>query len=98
MRHPGEIAFDFTRYASLPVRRRDAELGPLFPSGLEWNPQLYDPTAAYAEKYHLVLVRTPDDAPAEDPRRLTFGAWAADVRLLSHRGRFWLFDSAPIER
>jgi hypothetical protein len=98
VRHPGEIAFDFTRYASLPVRRRDAELAPLFPSGLEWNPALYDPTAEYAERYHLVLVRTPDEAPAEDPRRLTFGAYAADVRLLSHRGRFWLFDSAPIHR
>jgi hypothetical protein len=98
VRHPGEIAFDFTRYASLPVRRRDAELAPLFGSGLEWNPGLYDPTAQYAEKYNLVLVRTPDDAPAEDPRRLTFGAYAADVRLLSHRGRFWLFDSAPIHR
>ena len=96
VRHPGEIAFDFTRYASLPVRRRDAELGPLFPSGLEWNPGLFDPTAAYAGKYNLVLVRTPDDAPAEDPRRLTFGAYATDVRLLSHRGRFWLFDSSPM--
>jgi hypothetical protein len=98
VRHPGEIAFDFTRYASLPARRRDAELGPLFPSGLEWNPQLYDPTAEYSRKYNLVLVRTPDQAPDEDPRRLTFGAYAADVQLLSRRGRFWLFDSAGIQR
>ncbi len=98
VRHPGEIAFDFTRYASLPVRRRDAELGPLFPSGLEWNPGLYDPTEEYAKKYNLVLVRTPDEAPSADPRRLTFGPYADDVRLLSRRGRFWLFDSAPIHR
>jgi hypothetical protein len=98
VRHPGEIAFDFTRYASLPVRRRDARTPPLFASGLEWNPALYDPTEPYAEKYSLVLVRTPDDAPSEDPRGLTFGAYANDVRLLSHRGRFWLFDTAPLHR
>ncbi|MFC1641484.1 hypothetical protein ACFL5O_02165, partial [Myxococcota bacterium] len=86
VRHPGQIAFDFTRYASLPVRRRDAAAPPLFRSGLEWAPAAYDPTEEYARVYHLVLVRTPDDRPHEDPRDLTFGASAQGVRLLARRG------------
>lgn len=97
VRRPGEIAFDFTRYASLPLRRRDAgEQPPRFPSGLEWMPTHYDPYATYAAYYPWVLVRTPDDAPDLDPRGRVFGVHAALVRTVSHRGRFWLFDASPL--
>lgn len=99
VRRPGEIAFDFTRYASLPVRRRDAgERPPRFPSGLEWHPESYDPLAAYAAHFNWVLVRTPDDDPKQDPRARTFGAYAELVALRSHRGRFWLYDASGIHR
>jgi len=99
VRRPGEIAFDFTRYASLPVRRRDAgERPPRFPSGLEWHPESYDPRAAYAAYFDWVLVRTPDEDPGEDPRWRTFGAYADRVIAKSHRGRFWLYDAAAIHR
>jgi hypothetical protein len=96
VRRPGRIAFDFTRYASIPVRPREATKPPLFPSSLEWNAQRYDPHAPYAEAFPLVLVRTPDAAPDEDPRERAFGFEAADVEVLSHRGRFWLLDSSAL--
>ncbi|MBN2193115.1 MAG: hypothetical protein JW751_09895 [Polyangiaceae bacterium] len=97
VRRRGEIAFDFTRYASLPVRRRDAgEAPPRFPSGLEWLPDRYDPRAAYAAYFPWVLVRSPDEDPASDPRWRTFGAYGERVTLVSHRGRFWLFDASAI--
>jgi hypothetical protein len=95
-RRSGHIAFDFTRYASIPVRPRDATKPPLFPSSLEWNPSRYNPHAPYAKAYPMVLVRTPDDAPDEDPRELAFGYEALDVKVLSHRGRFWLLDASAL--
>lgn len=97
VRKRGEVAFDFTRYASLPVRRRDAGTRPpLFPSGHEWVPDRYDPRAEYARHYRLVLVRTPTASPEEDPRYLTFGTDSDLVDMISHRGRFWLYDTRRI--
>ena len=94
VRRRGEIAFDFTRYASLPVRRRDAgEHPPLFPSGREWTPQYFDPYAAYARAFPRVLVRTPDDSPDEDPRARVFGDDLGRVHVMSRHGRFWLLDA-----
>jgi hypothetical protein len=98
VRRPGEIAFDFTRYASIPVRRRNAEKPPLFPSSLEWNARRYDPHAPYGAAFPIVLVRTPDGAPNEDPRERAFGFEASEVRVVSHRGRFWLLDASELYR
>lgn len=52
----GEIAFDFTRYASLPVRLRELEARPKLPSGVEWNPAAYSALAPYAHYYDVLLV------------------------------------------
>lgn len=96
-RRPGQIAFDFTRYASIPVRPREATRPPIFPSGQEWTPATYDPYAPYASAYPLVLVRTPDAEPQADPRERVFGVLDAErVKVLSHRGRFWLLDTSPL--
>lgn len=94
VRRPGEIAFDFTRYASLPVRRADAGKPPLFPSGLEWMPESFDPHAAYASYFTHLLVRTPDEAPDQDPRARIFKDRIDQVKVASHRGRFWLLDAS----
>ena len=56
VRRPGELAFSFTRYASLPVRYRAGKEPPHFPAGLEWNPQLFDPAAHYVQYFDIVLV------------------------------------------
>jgi len=87
-----------TRYASIPVRRRDAGKPPLFPSSLEWTANRYDPHAPYGAAFPIVLVRTPDAAPNEDPRERAFGFEASEVRVLSRRGRFWLLDASEVYR
>jgi hypothetical protein len=96
VRRSGELAFSFTRYASLPVRYQPYQTRPMYASGLEWNPQLFQPDAPYVAYFNTVLVKTPDDAPYVDPRELTFGYYAPQVRLLSQRGRFYLFDASGI--
>ena len=58
--------------------------------GFEWA-RAFDPDADYARYFDTVLVRTPDDAPAEDPTNRVFGASARRADLLSHHGRFWLY-------
>jgi len=96
VRRPGEIAFSFTRYASLPVRYRQGRHPPWYAGGIEWYPSLYDPTAEYMGYFTTVLVKTPDAAPDADPRELTFGPYASGVRLLSRRGRYFLYDAEGI--
>jgi hypothetical protein len=70
---------------------------PAVPRGLEWDANKYDHNAAYARYWDTVLVRTPDDDPDADPRPITFGQAAAHVKLLSRRGRFWLFDAEALK-
>jgi hypothetical protein len=91
VRRSGEVAFDFTRYASLPVRRRDAGVPPLFPAPLEWYPGHFDPNAVYAHHFDHVLVRTPDTAPNANPRALVFRDAVSEYTELAHHGRFWVF-------
>jgi hypothetical protein len=49
-----------------------------------------DPDSAYVRHWDTVLIRTPDEAPFDDPSGLAFGQ-QQEVRLLAHRGRFWLY-------
>jgi len=96
VRRPGELAFSFTLYASLPVRYRENQAKPGYYRGLEWNPDQYDPTAPYARYFDTVLVSTPDDAPDVDPRQRAFGYYAPWVRLMARHGRFYLYDASGI--
>jgi hypothetical protein len=61
---------------------------------MEWDGGKYDPFAPYARFWDTVLVRTPDSAPLADPAVQTFRGAAPRVRLLVHRGRFWLYDAS----
>jgi len=63
---------------------------------MEWDAGKYDPFAPYARFWDTVLVRTPDSAPSADPRVRTFRSAAAGVRLLTHHGRFWLYDASEL--
>jgi hypothetical protein len=69
---------------------------PAIPGGMEWDATKYDPSKPYARYWDTVLVRTPDDDPSSDPRTLTFREGAALVKVLAHRGRFWLYDAAAL--
>ena len=69
---------------------------PIIPGGMEWDGAKYDPAGSYAGYWDTVLVRTPDSDPLTDPGSRTFRNAAPLVRLLAHRGRFWLYDASVL--
>jgi hypothetical protein len=95
-RRPGLIAYSFAKFESMPLHYALGKHPPVIPGGMEWDASKYDPTQPYARYWDTVLVRTPDDDPASDPRLRTFGFAAEGVKVLSHRGRFWLYDAAVL--
>jgi hypothetical protein len=99
-RKHGEWAFGFARYLSVPVRFRPGTQPPWPARGWEFNGDDYDPRCKYARYYDLVIVRQPKEMPeggdAEAEafvRKVTFKDDASAVRLLSHHGNFWAFDT-----
>jgi hypothetical protein len=100
-RKHGQWAFSFARYLSVPVRFK-ADAQPAWPArGWEFNAEDYDPRCRYARAFPLVIVKAPGevarDASGEVAvRRLVFKGDANAVRLLSHRGRYWAFDTAGL--
>jgi hypothetical protein len=102
-RKQGAWAFAFARYLSVPVRFKEGSQ-PAWPKrGWEFNASDYDPRCKYARAFPLVIVRAPPELPRDadgEPqvRKLVFGpdADAAAIRLLSHHGRFWAFDTTGL--
>jgi hypothetical protein len=97
-RKHGQWAFSFARYLSVPVRFKPGSQ-PAWPArGWEFAPSHYDARCKYARAFPLVIVKAPAelsrDAGGEvSVRRLVFQAdWSA-VRLMSHHGRYWAFDT-----
>jgi hypothetical protein len=101
----GEIAFDFTRYASLPLRLKSPSATspqprPRLPSGVEWDPAGYSASDAYARYYDTVLVvlgRQQQPLSELQPLLAT-----EDPLLLAAEGRFRLYqrrgpDKAPAQ-
>ncbi|MDP9033856.1 MAG: hypothetical protein M3O50_03555 [Myxococcota bacterium] len=100
-RKHGRWAFAFARYLSVPVRfKRNAQ--PAWPAkGWEFSAENYDPRCRYARVFPLVVIKAPPqlspDASAEaELRRLVFKQDASAVKLLSHHGRYWAFDSSAL--
>jgi len=100
-RKHGKWAFAFARYLSVPVRFREHSQ-PAWPAnGWEFSASDYDPRCKYARAFPLVIVKAPASLPAdatgEGPvRSLVFKQDAAAVKLLSHHGRYWAFDTAGL--
>jgi hypothetical protein len=100
-RKHGQWAFAFARYLSVPVRFRD-HTQPAWPArGWEFDAEAYDPRCKYARAFPLVIVKAPAELPRDaggEPRvrRLVFARDAAAVRLLSHHGRYWAFDTTGL--
>ena len=109
-RKHGHWAFAFARYLSVPVRFKP-DTQPAWPArGWEFSAEDYDPRCKYARAFPLVLVKAPEeiedgkvtvpvpsDASGEPViRRLVFKRDAATVRLLSHHGRYWAFDTTGL--
>jgi hypothetical protein len=100
-RKHGRWAFAFARYLSVPVRFKPNSQ-PAWPEhGWEFSGEDYNPRCKYARAFPLVLVKAPEEIPpdaASEPevRRLVFKSDADAVRLLSHHGVYWAFDSTGI--
>jgi len=97
-RKHGKWAFAFARYLSVPVRFREHSQ-PAWPAnGWEFSAQDYDPRCKYARAFPLVIIKAPaavrrDDAGEQPVRALVFKQDAAAVKLISHHGRYWAFDT-----
>jgi hypothetical protein len=100
-RKHGQWAFAFARYLSVPVRFKD-HCQPAWPeAGWEFSPEDYDPRCKYARAFPLVIVKAPSEVPPDpsaEPlvRKIVFKQDAAEVRLLSHHGHYWAFDTTGL--
>jgi hypothetical protein len=100
-RKHGQWAFAFARYLSVPVRFQPGSQ-PAWPAhGWEFDAPQYDPRCKYARAFPLVIVKAPRELPRDasaegQVRALVFKKDAAAVRLLSHHGRYWAFDTTGL--
>lgn len=93
-RRPGEIAYTFTKFESMPVHYKPGKAPPAGPPGFEWDAGKVDIHAAWVRAYDTALVRAPSNV--DDPTSLVFREEAYRVRLMAHRGRFWLYDISAL--
>lgn len=100
-RKHGQWAFAFARYLSVPVRFEPGSQ-PAWPAhGWEFDAPKYDPRCKYARAFPLVIVKAPAELPRDasgEPRvrAIVFKKDAEAVRLLSHHGRYWAFDTTGL--
>jgi hypothetical protein len=92
-RKGGELAISFARHPSFPVHYKPGKKPPETPVRFEWEPASYKPGTPYAKYFDTLLVRT--DEKGEDPRIRLFGPGAAQIKVLSHHGRWWLLATRP---
>lgn len=92
---PGEIAYTFTKFESMPVHYRPGKAPPTVQPGFEWDGGKYDPTSAWARAYDVTLVRAGGD---DDPAVQAFRGEAWRVKPLARRGRFFLYDTSDLGR
>jgi hypothetical protein len=94
----GDWSFAFARYLSVPVRYTAAGAPPWPKLGWEFSPWDYNPRCRYARTFDLVFVKAPSDMDTSDAgeaavRKLVFELDADAVRLVSHHGHYWAFDT-----
>jgi hypothetical protein len=100
-RKHGQWAFAFARYLSVPVRFKPSSQ-PAWPAvGWEFDAESYDPRCKYARAFPLVIVKAPEELPRDasgEPwiRALVFKQDRDAVRLLSHHGHYWAFDTTGL--
>ena len=101
-RKGGDWAYSFGRFSWLPVHYKQGAKLPAWPDhGWEFSPWDYDPRSAYARSFDLLIVRAPGDLPRDatgEPqlRAMIFKEDADAVKLVSHHGEFWAFDTAGL--
>jgi hypothetical protein len=93
-RKKGDWAFSFARYLSVPVRFRPGGAPPWPKVGWEFAAMDYNPRCKYARHFDLVLIKGPRGVHGEAAvRKTVFGRDADAVRLVSHHGNYWAFDT-----
>jgi hypothetical protein len=100
-RKHGRWAFAFARYLSVPVRFKPNSQPPWPAHGWEFDAEQYSPRCRYARAFPLVILRAPDELLGNAGEEavlkvLVFKRDADRVHMLSHRGRFWAFDTSEI--
>jgi hypothetical protein len=100
-RKHGRWAFAFARYLSVPVRFKPNSQPPWPARGWEFSGEDYDARCRYARAFPLVIIKAPSELPHDDSgegavRRLLFKEDANAVKLLSHHGRYWAFDTTGL--
>jgi hypothetical protein len=101
VRRDGQLAYSFLRNESVPVHYRAGMEPPRPPGGFEWNGNAYDVyDPDYARAYDLVLVRSwvTETGQIADPAPHVFKGAERYTRLLSQRGRFFLYDLSEANR
>ncbi len=82
-----ESSINYANKPSSPVHYR--VVPDLAPDAVARGEVFYNPRAAYAKRFDLVMVRTRDPNPAQQ----LWGARSGEVDLVSHHGNWWLFDA-----
>ena len=95
-RRPGEVAYSFTKFESMPVHYRAGKAPPSGPGGFEWDASKVDVRAAWVRAYDTALVRAPPTH--DDPTTVVFREEAYRVKVMARRGRFWLYDISALAR
>ncbi len=101
VRRDGIIAYSFMRNESVPVHYLPGKEPARPPGGFEWDGRLYDITQPYARDYDLILVRSwidQDTGQTADPASYVFKDYAPYAKLLSRRGRFFLYDASDVNQ
>ncbi len=93
--HGGEVAFSFTRTMSLPVHYRKEKMPPDPPPNFEWNPSEYRTSTSWGRYFDLVLMKTQWDDQV-DPRASVWGSHAAEVDVVAHQGKWWVFETTRV--
>jgi hypothetical protein len=96
-RKHGDWSYSFARYLSVPVRFRKGVEPPWPKAGWEFSPENYNPRCKYARRFPLLIVKAPAFSSGEqDVRSRIFGKDANAVRVVSHHGQFWSFDTTGL--
>jgi hypothetical protein len=91
VRRGGEIPDMFARdHWTFPLHQTWPEGVPLPPPDYQWRDR-FDTSADYAHYFDVVLARSSDARPDQNPQLRIFGAEQGEAILLAHCGRFWLY-------
>jgi hypothetical protein len=82
-----EAGVNYANKMSLPVRYKNGDIPPLPPDSLARGTTHYEPGSDWAKRFDLVLVHA-----TNDPSYRLWAARSREVDLISHRGKWYLYD------